>query len=305
MAEDLKDMCRPLAHAMEVRLQAGIDVSRDILQFMASTFSIESPRDLRKLLDDADGSESQSLLELLFTPDETTRVDLEAIIANTSCTPGDETAIIDHLFHKRIRVPVHFPDAVDKPTCRATRHLLETWVRSLRITTRLPAELVAIVDQNTAAHDGLRIRSILRNSRGEISRPHTTFLGRLVKKRDCGGKHFWGDLNLCLAIFSEHPAAASLYDLFMAKKRRLMAMLRQAEKFEKQLTASNIETLMLKGVRAPHIDKADARHKIARIDAVCLAVFGVTDPRLQPPTTADLGNFRDRDDLDRAFEMLS
>ncbi len=82
-------------------------------------------------------------------------------------------------------------------------------------------------------------------------------------------------------------------------------MLQQAERFEKQLAKDNIETLILKGVRTPHIDQADTRHKIARIDAVCLAVFGITDPLLQVLTDVNLGNFAKRDDLDKAFEILS
>ena len=305
MAGDLRPACRPLARELKTRLQVGIDVSRDILEFMASTFFIESPRDLRALLDDPDGSEAQSLLELLFTPDEATRVDLEEIIAKSSCTAEDEAALIDHLSRQEIWVPVRFPAAADTPACRAARHLLETWVRRLNITTRLPAGLAAVVDRNTTGRAGARIKAALRNSRVDLSRAHGTFLGRLVEKSDCDGRLFLKDLDLCLAIFSEQPAAASLYDLFMAKKRRLQVMLQQAQKFEKQLAANNIETLMLKGVRAPHIDKADARHKIARIDAVCLAVFGATDPLLPAPASADLGSFRDRDDLDRAFEILS
>ena len=305
MAGDLRAACQSLSREIEVRLRAGVDVSRDILQFMASTFSIERPRDLRELLDDPDDSEAQSLLELLFTPDDTTRVDLEEIIATSSCTVEDQAAIIDHLSHHDIRVPIRFPAAAETPACRATRHLLETWVRNLKITARLPDEIVAVVDRNAPGRIGSRIKAALRHSRTELSRPQGTFLGRLVEKAECGGPLFLKDLDLCLAIFNEQPAASSLYDLFMAKKRRLLTMLQQAEKFEKQLAASNIETLMLKGVRAPHIDKADARDKIVRIDAVCLAVFGATDPLLQVPTTADLGNVSSREDLDRAFEILS
>ncbi len=305
MAADLEYECRQLAREMEIRLSAGIFLNRDTRQFMASTFSIESPQELQALLDAPDDSEAQSLLELLFTPGETIRVELEEIIEKSSCTDKDEQAIINHLFEKRIAVPILFPGPGDTLTCRPAKHLLETWVRSLKITTRLPAEFVAAVDTNTRGRMQAQIKSALRSTRVDLTSPVCRFLCRLLEKTPAAGNPFLEDLGLCLAILDEQPQTSSLFDLFMTKKRRLLEMLQQAERFEKELAGNNIETLILKGVRAPHIDKADTRDKIDRIDAICLAVFGVTDAQLQTPTDVDLGDFTDRSDLDRAFEILS
>ena len=79
MAGDFAYEWRQLAGEMEIRLAAGILLSRDTRQFMASTFSIENPPELQVLLDSPDDSEAQSLLELLFTPGESIRVALEEI----------------------------------------------------------------------------------------------------------------------------------------------------------------------------------------------------------------------------------
>lgn len=305
MAGDRAYGWRQLACEMEIRLSAGIVLNRDTRQFMASTFSVESPPELQALLDAPDDSEAQSLLELLFTPGETIRVALEEIIEKTSCTDKDEQAVINHLFQKKIAVPIQFPGAGDALICRPAKHLLETWVRSLKITARLPAELVAAVDANTRGRMKAQIKAALRSTRVHLAGPVRRFLCRLLEKAPAAGKPFLEDLGLCLALLDEQPETSSLFDLFMTKKQRLLEMLQQAERFEKQLAGHNIETLILKGVRAPHIDKADTLDKIDRIDAICLAVFGVTDSLLQFPTDVDLGNFTDRSDLDRAFEILS
>lgn len=294
-----------LAREMEIRLSAGILLDRDTRQFMASTFSIESPSELQALLDAPDDSEAQSLFELLFTPGETIRVELEELIEKSSCTEKDEQAISNHLFQKKIAVPIPFPGTADTLTCRPAKHLLETWVHSLKITARLPAELVAAVDMNTSGRMKAKIKAALRNTRVYLTGPVCRFIGRLLEKAPAAGNPFLEDLGLCLAILDEQPETPPLFGLFMTKKRRLLEMLQQAERFEKQLAGSNIETLILKGVRAPHIDKEDTRHKIDRIDAICLAVFGVTDSLLQTPTDVDLGDFTDHSDLDRAFEILS
>lgn len=305
MAADPEYECRELAREMEFRLSAGVCLNRDTRQFLASTFSIENPQELQTLLDAPDDSEAQSLLELLFTPDEATRVELEEIIAKASCTDKDEQAIVNHLFQKKLTVPILFPGMQDTVTCRPAKHLLDTWVRRLKITTRLPAELVAAADKKTRSRMNAQIKAALRSTRVDLTGPTCRFLCRLLEKASAAGCPFLEDLGLCLAIMDEQPKTASLFDLFMAKKRRLLEMLQQAERFEKQLAGNNIETLILKGVRTPHIDKADTRHKIDRIDAICLAVFGVTDSLLQTPTDVDLGDFTNRSDIDRAFEILS
>jgi hypothetical protein len=305
MPADLEYECRQLAREMETRLRGGIFLNRDTRQFMASTFSIERPQELRDLLADPDDSEAQSLLELLFTPGESMRVDLEEIIEKSSCTDKDEQAIINHLFQKKIAVPFQFPGAGDTLTCRPAKHLLETWVRSLKITTRLPAELVATVDTNTRSRMKAQIKAALRCTRVGLTGSVCRFLCRLLEKAPAAGSPLLEDLELCLAVLDEQPETSSPFDLFMTKKQRLLEMLQQAKRFEKQLAGNNIETLILKGVRAPHIDQADTRDKIDRIDAICLAVFGVTDSLLKTPTDVDLGDFTDRSDLDRAFEILS
>ncbi len=304
MAADLEYECRQLAREMESRLYAGIFLNLDTRHFMASTFSIESPQELQTLLDAPDESEAQSLLELFFTPGETTRVDLEEIIEKYPCTAEDEQAVIEYLYQNRMEIPIHFPGVAGSLTCHPTKALIETWVRSLKITTRLPANLVSAIAENNQGREISRIKAALRNTRVDLTGPHHAFLCRLLEKPPVTEKPFLDDLALCLSILGEQPEARSPFILFMTKKRRLLEMLQQAERFSKQLAKDNIETLILKGVRAPHIDPADTRDKITSIDAICLAVFGVTDP-LQVPTDVNLGNFANRDDLDKAFEILS
>ena len=297
--------CRQLALKIEKQLKSGIAVSRDTLHFMASTFSIESPQELSKLLSDPDDSESQSLLELLFTPNESIQSGLEEMIEKQGYTVKDEQFIIHLLFQKQVETPIRFPGDGGRITFIPPEHLLETYVLNLKITKQLPTELIDAVHKYAAVSIRSGIKVKLRNTRVVLSRPIRSFLCRLFEKTDSTGQHFLPDLDLCLSVLSEQPGTLSLFDLFMGKKRSLLVALQQAERFEKQLARDNIETLILKGVRAPHIDKADAREKITRIDAVSLAVFGVTDPLLQVPTDVNIGDFSNLDDLKKAFEILS
>ena len=305
MGETQGNGYRQLAFEIQKRLQSGIEVSRDTLHFMASTFSIESPRELEMLIRAPDDSEAQSLLELLFSPDKTIQVSLEETIEEQACTGKDERAIIRLLFCKQVKVPIRFPENLGTLTFMPPEHLLETFVLNLKITRRLPVELIDAVRKYAAGSTGSEIKVKLRNTRADLSRPVCSFLCRFFEKVDTAGKEFLFDLDLCLSIISEQPGVLPLFGLFMEKRHNLLLAIQQAERFEKQLAGNTIETLILKGVRTPHIDRADARKKITRIDSICLAVFGVTDPLLRVPAEVDLGSFSNRNDLKKAFEILS
>jgi hypothetical protein len=305
MAGNQESGCRQLALKIEKQLKSGIAVSRDTLHFMASTFSIESPQELAKLLSDPDDSESQSLMELLFTPNESIQSGFEEMIQKQGYTVKDQQSTIRLLFQKQVEAPIRFPGDGGKITFIPPEHLLETYVLNLKITKQLPTELIAAVYKYAAVSIRSAIKVKLRNTRVVLCRSVRSFLCRFLEKTDTAGKHFLTDLDLCLSVLSEQPGTPALFDLFMGKKRSLLVALQQAERFEKQLANDNIETLILKGVRTPHIDKAEVKKQTFRIDAICLAVFGITDPLLQIPTDVDLGNFSDRDDLKKAFEMLS
>ncbi len=305
MGAEQENGFRRLAIEIEKTLKSGISVNRETLHFITSTFSIESMPELEAFLSDPDDSEIQSLLELLFSPDVRTQANLEEAIEKHACTGKDVPAITALLFRKKIKVPIRFPDDLTAITISPPEHFLETYIQSLRITRTLHPDLRAAVHKYVDRDLQSAIKVQLRNTRVDLTPPIRSFLGRLLKKADCNAKSFLPDLELCLALISEQPETPSLFDLFMGKKRRLLSALQQAEGFEKQLLKDNIETLILKGVRAPHIDKAEASRQITRIDTICLTVFGVTDPLLQVHTDVDLGNFSNRDDLKKAFEILS
>jgi len=91
----------------------------------------------------------------------------------------------------------------------------------------------------------------------------------------------------------------------MARKKANIQNLQQASRFEEQLRRSNMETLMLQGVRAPHIDPDALREELRLIDRISRTVFGSTEYFLSPGSGEDLGLFDPRDDIGRVIRMLS
>lgn len=299
------ECARVLALEIERQLAGGVTIGPETRHFLSSTFSIECPAELGALLDEPENSDAQSLLELLFTPDEAVRTDLETVIEKQRCAIEDKQRIVAVLDQKNLVVPITFPEHEDVLFFKLTQDLLAIYVHGLNITLRLPARLIETIDRKFTCRQSAMIKAALRHAPLELSDPIDSFFVQLVKRSNRSAKSIQTDIELCLAIFAERPAAGNLFNLFMAKKRRLLQQLQLAARFEKQLAADNMETLMLKGVRIPHIDQDDTRRSIARIDDICLTVFEKTDPQMQIPMDVDLGTFDDRDDLEAAFRILS
>jgi hypothetical protein len=81
-------------------------------------------------------------------------------------------------------------------------------------------------------------------------------------------------LELVLDVLDDLRDNADVFSGLKARKRFYFKSMLEADKFEAKLKKSNMETLMLQGVRAPYIDKSDAIKKMALIDKVSLSVFG-------------------------------
>jgi hypothetical protein len=111
-------------------------------------------------------------------------------------------------------------------------------------------------------------------------------------------------LDFALDLFHELPDTQDLWSAFSAKKTAYAATLEKAARFEEQRRAKNMETLAMQGVRIPHVDREDLEERLALIDALCLAVFGLTPP-LDRATAIDLGAIQGNDDLERVIRMLS
>jgi hypothetical protein len=93
-------------------------------------------------------------------------------------------------------------------------------------------------------------------------------------------------LDLVLSILGQAGESVDGYGRLIAHKRFLSRSLQQARRFEALLRHSNMETLMLQGIRAPHVACEALMHEMRLIDLICRRVFGKTEaidsPREEP-----------------------
>jgi hypothetical protein len=81
-----------------------------------------------------------------------------------------------------------------------------------------------------------------------------------------------------LNFLEDTEDGADVYAAFMNRRRIGWQLLQKSAQFEEKLKKDNIETLMLRGERAPHVSKAELLKTIALIERISLAVFGRLDP---------------------------
>jgi hypothetical protein len=110
-------------------------------------------------------------------------------------------------------------------------------------------------------------------------------------------------LDLVLPLLERVNKGAEVYDLLIEQKRSLFRCLLQARRFESLLGRSNMETLMLQGVRAPQGSPDALMRRMRLIDLICLRSFGNTES-IDPPIEAPVRQVSDRAATEAAIQSL-
>ncbi len=117
----------------------------------------------------------------------------------------------------------------------------------------------------------------LRNVRERFTENKINFMCAFFQKMRItnNGNHKY--LEFILDFFDELKDDKDIYSALMDKKRVYLQNLQVVIRYEEQMKKSNIETLILQGVRVPFISREDTLKKIEIIDRISFAVFGKTE----------------------------
>ena len=93
---DARSKCQKFALAIQAIFEEGLHVSQDSHHFILSTISISDIRELETLLTDPSNCESDSLIELIYFPDESIQLRLEDRLESEAFQQKDEQTILEH-----------------------------------------------------------------------------------------------------------------------------------------------------------------------------------------------------------------
>ena len=284
-----KKRCIWLAEKIEKFYHEGIGLSHDVLHFIDSTFSNPTIKEFGDIFTDESNLERESLIELIFSPDESMQVQLEDSLIDKVFEESDEKQITDMLCSKSLSTHIIFPDGRGQLKVNIPDEAIVSFVSKLNILWKPAAQIVKTLDQISDQYikkyddpsQGQRLGHIkdllmvrMRNKRIDYSEMRTKILCLFLEKADIEGTSFFNCIDYLLDMTEGLTEDDAIYEALSQRKLQYREYIRKREEFETLLRKGNLETLSFKGISAPFINMDDMQKRIAIIDTITLAVYG-------------------------------
>ena len=276
------EKCEVLAAEIKKILSTGIDLSEDVVHYIDSTFSNPTIEELQAILADDANCEKDSLIELLFFPDESYQIQLEEILEQHRHQDEDENKILTYLCQDALQVTFRLVDDRGVLKLQIPEEVIHQFLVRLKISKHLDANLIESIRNYGDAQNTNHFKVKIRNSRFSPSDSITGFLCRFFEKIGSSSNDIFECLEFVLGFLDEIKKDDDVYQALMGKKKFYFISLQKAKKMDARLEKYNIETLMAQGQRVALIDQADAQKKMQIIDRISRAVFGKTEFFEQP-----------------------
>ena len=258
-------------------LRKGLTINADTQHYIDSTFSNPSIEELGELLQDESSCERDSLMELLFFPDESVQMQLEDLLEDAQLQQQDQEAIRALVCSQPLQTRLCFRDDRGTLKIAVSPSSVESFIERLNLLSVLDPALNAAIDRYVRQPSQTRCKVRLRNAK-PISAPHKiSFLQSIFEKLQLDEDDFFEHLDYALGFVTDLKDDNDIFQALMKQKKYYFRSLQKAAKFERQLNKHNVETLLLRGKRVAYVDRADARKKIQMIDRISLAIFDKTE----------------------------
>jgi hypothetical protein len=289
-----------LADTLRTILAHGLDITPDTLRFIDATFSPPSAAGLAAILKDDDAPECDSLLELLFAPDEALQIELEDWLSLPAREPLASEAVVAALILAPLTVGFRFPDGRGTLAVALTPHLARRLVDGLRIDRELPPQVAEVIACAVPGRCRQRVRVMLRNARFDFTPAHGEFLCTLIRQLDFQTEEDRAGFAFALELLAEVPAAADIHAALAARKQWLAKAWHHGRRLREQLAEANFETLRSRGQRLTWVDEALVRRHMDHVDRICVAVYG----RVVPVDGAGGGSALEIDGLPNVADLM-
>ncbi len=270
---DIHPKCQKFASTIQTIFEEGLYVSQDCHHFILSTISISGIRELETHLTDPSDCESDSLIELIYFPDESIQLRLENRLESEAFQQKDEQTILEHVLSCRGKTLIRFEGLPSVLTINTPPNGARSFLARLNISRHLDPELTGVIDLLAGDEKGRQFKVWLRNMVLDLGERDNAFLKDLFRKMDARHDRFDAYLNFSLRLLEETPKDIDLFRSLTQHKRRCLKHLQQNDRFEAYRRGQNIETLMAQGIRIPYADKQALLLQVALVDDICLALF--------------------------------
>ncbi len=265
--------CFLLAEKIERIFRDGFVLSDDIMHYVDSTFSNPSINELEEIINDEHNCERDSLIELLFFPDESMQIKLEEFLESEDFKKEDEEKVLSYILDKKLLTTIRFPESEDSLKFFLPKSSAIQFLSRLNISRKLNKRLIKAIDEFVSDNCRTAVKVRLRNARVKFTENKIMFLRSFFEKLKVEDNYFFKCLDFILDFFDRLEDDRDILQSLVDRKRFYFQNVQKAARFEELLNKNNMETLISRGVRIPHISKEDAMHNIVIIDTIILAVY--------------------------------
>jgi hypothetical protein len=265
--------CFLLAEKIEQIFRNGFVLSDDVTHYIDSTFSNPSINELEEIIYDEQNCERDPLIELIFFPDELVQIKLEEFLESKDFEKEDEEKVINYILNKKSVTTIHFPENKGSIKFIVSELSALQFVSRLNISRKLNKRLLKAINKFVSDKCRTLVKVRLRNAMTVLSENKIKFLSSFFEKIKVEENYFFKCLDFMLNFFDGIKDDINIHQSIVERKRSLLQNLQEALKFEELLNKNNMETLISRGVRIPHINKEEIMHKIVIIDTIIFAVY--------------------------------
>ena len=278
----------------------GITLTGDVRDFMTATFGDASAATLRELVLDESSAERDSLLDLVFFPDQALQLAIEPVLEGHSLTEEAVSLLAARLKAAPVATGLRLPGVADPVPTVMPVFLVDAFLARLNLSWQLAAalsELMTHLDTRLLSpihdlEDGrFRLRVNLRNAGLRQTPAQVLFLCDFFERVPFDDKEFVDKLGFILVFMREHEGATHFYQVLMDRKKFLFRHLLKNRQTTEWAARTNMETRIMAGVRPSYFDVHAAERSLALIDRIAMAIFGRTEWLDGSPRSVDLGNY--------------
>ena len=270
--------CFLLAEKIKQIFRNGFVLSSNIMHYIDSTFSNPSINELEEIINDEHNCERDSLVELLFFPDESVQVELEGLLGKEDFKKKDEEKVLSYILNKKLVITtIRFPESEGALKFFVPKLAAMQFISRLNISRKLNKRLLKAIDKFVSDKCRIPVKVRLRNAIVKLTENKIKFLCSFFKKLKVEENYFFKCLDFMLDFFAGLKDDRNILQSLEDRKGFYFQNLQKAARFEELLNKNNMEILISRGVRIPHISKQDAMHNIVIIDTITLAVYGTAN----------------------------
>jgi hypothetical protein len=267
----MEKTCRRLVQTIREVLAGGIAVGPEVGDFIGAGEKTICADALNRYLRRCSDAERDTLLALIFFPDESIQLRIEAMLAQVSCSHRQLEAVQQHVLATPVSAALQLIGSGQVLRLAVPADTVAAFLARLNLQRRLDPEFEHALGGGLCPRDRLRARVMWRNAKTAPGGSKSAFLAAAVRQLSPDPR-FFEILSYLLEFLDLTAEDVDFCTALAERKQTCVDNLQNLEKDEARVRTGCMEAHMLSGRRVPYIDRAACTATIMLIDRILWAV---------------------------------